>query len=137
MRAFFWAVALVLATISASDAEQQAATPAQKPVTQTFTVSFNAAQQNGFFELPVPATATQGLQVDGLTAQPVNAATGVVTDGIATALQGNGIVVLASAAGKPDVVLSPGSRIRITSYRTKPSAFPVTVTGTITTQVRR
>ena len=81
-------------------------------------------------------TSAQPLQVVAMSAQAINAATGAVVDGIATALEGNGIVILASAAGKPDVVLRPQSKIRITSYRTKPSAIPIKVNGTITTQQR-
>jgi hypothetical protein len=134
MRVTFWTLALILATISSSDSARQAAAQAPQLVPQPFAVAFNASQQGSFFELPM--TSTQALQVVALSAQAVNATTGVVVDGIATTLEGNGIVVFASAAGKPDVVLRPRSAIRITSYRTRPSAIPIRVNGTITTQVR-
>jgi hypothetical protein len=97
---------------------------------------FNTNQPGGYFDLPVMVKSEQGLHVVAISAKAVNAATGVVVDGIATALEGNGIVVLASAAGQPEVVLRPRSSVRITSYRTKPSAIPIRVNGTITTQVR-
>jgi hypothetical protein len=130
----YWILAFMLATISSSNAAHQATAQPPQPVTQTFVVTFNANQSAGYFELPVKSA--QGLQVVAMTAQAVNAATGIVVDGIATALEGNGIVVLASASGKLDVVLRPGSAIRISSYRTKPSAIPIRVNGTITTQLR-